>query len=41
MTLFQIMTRGVATGKIKITRKLLNRLRRETGGKRHPKWVTS
>jgi hypothetical protein len=33
MTLFQILTRKLATGKIKATRKLLNRLRRETEGK--------
>jgi hypothetical protein len=37
MTLFQILTRKLATGKIKATRKLLNRLRRETGGKRPSK----
>jgi len=37
MTLFQILTRKLATGKIKATRKLLNRLRRETGGKRSSK----
>jgi hypothetical protein len=37
MTLFQILTRKVATGKIKVTRKLLNRLHRETGGKRRAK----
>jgi len=34
MTLFQILTRRVATGKIKVTQKLLNRVRRETDGKR-------
>ena len=34
MTLFQILTRQVATGKIKVTQKLLNRVRRETDGKR-------
>jgi hypothetical protein len=37
MTLFQILTRKLAAGKIKATRKLLNRLRRETGGKRRSK----
>ncbi len=39
MTLFQILTRKLAIGKIKATRKLLDRLRRETGGKRHLKAV--
>jgi len=34
MTSFQILTRQVATGKIKVTQKLLNRVRRETSGKR-------
>jgi len=34
MTLFQILTRLVASGKIKVTRKLLKRLSRETKGKR-------
>ena len=33
MTLFQILTRRVATGKTKVTRKLLDRVCRETGGK--------
>ena len=33
MTLFQILTRRVATGKMKVTRKLLDRVCRETGGK--------
>lgn len=33
MRLFHILTRHVATGKIKATQKLLNRIRRETGGK--------
>jgi hypothetical protein len=33
MTLFQILTRKLATGKIKATTRLLNRLRRETEGK--------
>ena len=33
MRLFQILTRCVATGKIKVTRKLLNRVCREVGGK--------
>ena len=33
MTLFQILTRQLAEGKIKVTRKLLKRLRRETLGK--------
>lgn len=37
MTLFQILTRKLATGKIKATRKLLDRLHREVGGKRPPK----
>jgi hypothetical protein len=37
MTLFQILTRKLATGKIKATRKLLNRLQRETGCKSHTK----
>jgi hypothetical protein len=37
MTLFQILTRRVATGKTKITRKLLDRLCRETGGKPYSK----
>ena len=37
MTLFQILTRYVAVGKIKVTRKLLNRVRRHTTGKRHSK----
>lgn len=37
MTLFQILTRKLAEGKIKVTRKLLNRLHRETGFKSHPK----
>ena len=37
MTLFQILTRKLATGKIKATRKLLDRLHREAGGKRPPK----
>jgi hypothetical protein len=37
MTLFQILTRYVAIGKIKVTRKLLNRVRREAGGKRNSK----
>jgi hypothetical protein len=37
MRLFQILTRRVATGKIKVTQKLLQRLRRETGLKHHPK----
>jgi hypothetical protein len=37
MTLFQILTRRVAMGKIKVTRKLLQRLHRETGLKRHAK----
>jgi len=37
MTLFQILTRKLATGKIKATRKLLNRLQRETGCQRRPK----
>jgi hypothetical protein len=37
MTLFQILTRKLATGKIKATGKLLNRLGRETGGKRPSK----
>jgi hypothetical protein len=34
MRLFHILTRQVATGKIKVTQKLLNRVRRETYGKR-------
>ena len=33
MTLFQILTRRVATGKMKVTRKLLDRVCREAGGK--------
>jgi hypothetical protein len=33
MTLFQILTRYVACGKIKVTRRLLNRVLRETRGK--------
>jgi hypothetical protein len=33
MTLFQILTRKLAAGKIKVTTRLLNRLRRETEGK--------
>jgi hypothetical protein len=37
MTLFQILTRKLAAGKIKATRKLLNRLGRETGKKRPSK----
>jgi hypothetical protein len=37
MTLFQILTRGVATGKIKITQKLLNRACRESSGKHRSK----
>jgi hypothetical protein len=37
MTLFQILTRKLATGKIKVTRKLLYRLHRETASKSHPK----
>lgn len=34
MTLFQILTRRVATGKTKITQALLKRLHREACGKR-------
>ena len=37
MRLFQILTRQVATGKIKVTQKLLHRLHRETDGKHHSK----
>ena len=37
MTLFQILTRKLATGKIKATTRLLNRLRRETEGNRPSK----
>jgi hypothetical protein len=37
MTLFKILTRQLAAGKIRVTRKLLTQLRRETGGKRHSK----
>jgi len=37
MRLFQILTRQVATGKVKVTQKPLQRLRRETGLKHHPK----
>jgi hypothetical protein len=37
MRLFHILTRRLGTGKIKVTQKLLNRLRRETGWKHHPK----
>jgi hypothetical protein len=33
MTLYQILTRKLAAGKIKVTTRLLNRLRRETEGK--------
>lgn len=33
MTLFQILTRRVGAGKMKVTRKLLDRVCRETGGK--------
>jgi len=33
MTLFQILTRRVATGKTKVTRKLIDRVCREAGGK--------
>ncbi len=35
MRLFQILTRHVATGKIKVTKKLLRQLHRETGWKHH------
>jgi hypothetical protein len=35
MRLFQILTRQVSTGKIKVTHKLLHQLHRETCGK-HP-----
>jgi tetratricopeptide (TPR) repeat protein len=37
MRLFHILTRRQGTGKIKVTQKLLNRLRRETGWKHQPK----
>jgi hypothetical protein len=37
MRLFQILTRHVATGKIKVTKKLLHQLHRETSGKRRSK----
>ena len=37
MTLFQILTRKLATGKIKATRKLLTRSRRETRWHPHSK----
>lgn len=37
MTLFQTLTRRLAAGKIKVTKKLLSRVCRETGGKRRPK----
>lgn len=37
MTLFQVLTRKLAAGKIKATEKLLHRLRRETEGKRPSK----
>ena len=37
MTLFQILTRKLAAGKIKATRKLLNRVRGEMGGQRRSK----
>ena len=37
MTLFQILTRKLAAGKIKPTRKLLSRICRETGGQRRSK----
>jgi len=37
MRLFHILTRRLGTGKIKVTQKLLNRVRRETGWKHHAK----
>lgn len=37
MRIFQVLTRQLAAGKIKVTRKLLSRLRRETGGQRRSK----